>query len=127
MPNGESSETGAAGRAGRRWGWSKLYAILGVGVLLCLAGYRLGTTPVLATLLQVAVVLAILGLLTGWARASLPALLPADGGAGASVPRPFSTIRIRLRPQQARAGQATAPLSERRRARALRLGARRLP
>jgi hypothetical protein len=124
MLSAEAGKPGTVPAAGRRWGWSKLYAILGLGALLCMAGYWLGTTPALATLLQVAVALIILGLLAGWVRISLPSLL-AEGGTAGAAPPPFSAIRIRLRPQPV--GRAAVLLSRRRRARALRLGARRLP
>jgi hypothetical protein len=125
MLSAEAGKPGTAPAGGQRRGWGKLYAVLGLGALLCTAGYRLGTTPALATLLQVAVALIILGLLAGWVRISLPSLLAEGGTVGAAAPPPFSAIRIRLRPQ--RVGHAAVLLSRRRRARALRLGARRLP
>jgi hypothetical protein len=111
--------------ARRRRGWARLYVILLAGVGLCLVGYRLGTTPLLATLLQLGAVLIILGLLSGWVRGTLPFLLR-EGTDAVCTPQPFSALRLRLRSQRRGAGGAVAGLSARRRAAALRLGARKL-
>jgi hypothetical protein len=82
-------------------------------------GYRLGTTPLLARLLQLAVAVTVLGLLFAWVHA---ARHPADRLAAAAPP--FSAVRVSLRGRPA--GVADA-LRARRRARVLRLANRHLP
>jgi hypothetical protein len=108
-------------------GWGGLYAVLAAAALLCLAGYRLGSTPRLAVLLQVAVVLLVLGLLAGWLRVAREAAHQVAPAAAAGSRPPFSVVRVPLGTHGRAAGRAAAAVSQRRRERALRLSARRLP
>lgn len=126
MVHGDPSETTTSTGARRRGGWAGLYAILAVAVLLCLMGYRVGTTPALARVLQVGVTLVVLGLLVAWVRASLPSVLPQEDRLTITA-QPFSVIRVPLRGRQPDGGRVAVPLRARRRARVLRLAARRRP
>ncbi|MFB3818808.1 MAG: hypothetical protein ACE147_14185 [Candidatus Methylomirabilales bacterium] len=126
MVHGDSGEKTLGAGAGRRGGWGGLYAILAVAALLCGVGYRLGTTPFLARLLQLGAAAAVLALLFAWVRATLPSLLAQDERLAAPA-RPFSAIRVPLRPRQPGGGRIADGLRARRRARVLRLAARHLP
>lgn len=101
--------------------WGSLYAVIVVGVVLCLAGYHLEKAIGHAKLVQSAVIGIVLSLLFAWTRVHRSALLTRTRGAQ-DTPRPhFSIIRVSLlrRPRAvgrqpngwsaARRGQASNP------------------